>query len=168
MDAADFMRKEMAIANVWQGDIVDLDIEPGSFNVVVVNHVLEHVADLSATLGKVRAALDPKGLLFVGVPNLSSAGYRLHRGMSFLSGRIPTIVDGVEHTFGFTPRSLGSVLHRAGFTVDSIKAYGRGWTRELLLTILREEGPRRASVVTAEAFFHTKLECFARPSADDA
>lgn len=63
--------------------------------------------------------------------------------------KIPGIVDGIEHTFGFTPTTLRLCLQKTGFEVRKIRTFGKGETPSSLLKTLLERGFRKASV----AFF---------------
>lgn len=86
---------------------VILDELPGSetFDLVMLNHVVEHLLDPVATLDAVAAAMRPGGHLFVSVPSL--AGLPEH-------GKLNYAASGV-HIFSYTPAGLQSVLALAGF-----------------------------------------------------
>lgn len=51
------------------GDCYDLPFEPGSFDVVVANEMIEHVDDHDALMAEVRRVLVPGGLFLVSTPN---------------------------------------------------------------------------------------------------
>lgn len=76
-----------------------LDELGGEYDVVVVAHVLEHVADPAAMLGEVARLLAPSGRAFVFVPNRSGLLPRLmrERWMGWVPG---------EHVWHFTPATL--------------------------------------------------------------
>lgn len=64
-------RQESGIA-VHVGDLLDLDLQPASYDAIVLWHVFEHLARPAETLDKVRELLAPGGLLFLALPNLES------------------------------------------------------------------------------------------------
>ena len=52
-------------------------IDAGSYDVVTIWHVLEHLDDPGAALERIHSWLRPRGGLLVGVPNLRSLQARL-------------------------------------------------------------------------------------------
>jgi SAM-dependent methyltransferase len=84
-----------------------------SFDVVTMNHVLEHVADPVATLAECRRLLKPAGRLGVAVPNWSSLGHRVF-------GEHWHALEPPRHLLMFDRRALAGLLGRAGFAVESI------------------------------------------------
>jgi SAM-dependent methyltransferase len=89
---------------------------PGAgFDAIVLWHVLEHLADPTATLVQVHRLLRPGGILLVGVPNFGSGEARLCRDKWFH-------LDVPRHLAHFTPASLGNLLQKSG-----LRLCGRGW-----------------------------------------
>lgn len=81
----------------------------GKFDLIVVNHVLEHVEDPVAFLNRLIEFLAPLGALFVDVPNADS-----YAGPEMLH---------IAHLFHFTPRTLKTTLARAGWQVVSTECH---------------------------------------------
>ena len=77
------------------------------FDVITLNHVLEHLQDPRAELVSLRGLLAPGGILVIGVPNFASA-FRL-----VLGSRWPSLLPS-EHLWHFTPDSLTSLLRKCG------------------------------------------------------
>lgn len=75
---------------------------PGTFDLIHINHVLEHLADPLAALGWLRHWLTPDGLVFVEVPNLE--GVRKQRATLFHDA----------HIWNFTPQTLIALAAKAG------------------------------------------------------
>lgn len=108
-----------AITASWQnrgrGDAIHVvrnatDVE-GTFDVVALSHVLEHVLDPAAFLSAAVALLAPGGTLFVEVPN---------RDERFKSDVFP-------HLLFFSPQSLSALATRLGLDIMMVRTVGRNW-----------------------------------------
>jgi SAM-dependent methyltransferase len=91
-----------------------------SFDVVVMNHVLEHVADPLALLVIVRKLLKPNGCLCLGQTNYLGTVPRLLGARWY--GWAPT-----EHYSHFTLLGIAFLLRRAGFRVKSSRITTLFW-----------------------------------------
>ena len=76
-----------------------LDSQSGTFDAVVMNHVLEHVVDLPRLLSSLQRALGETGLAFIYVPNYTGLLPRI-MGDSWI-GWLP-----MEHVWQFSPASF--------------------------------------------------------------
>lgn len=97
------------INHISVGDLHDFEnLKSGSFGVVTLWHVLEHVYNLTQTLEKLNDILSDNGLLIIAVPNPASddALYYSHFWAAY---------DVPRHLYHFTPRVLKEALKRAGF-----------------------------------------------------
>lgn len=65
-------------ADVDLGDLLDIGLEAASFDVIVMNHVIEHVYDPVATLVECRRLLAPEGKIIIITPNLKSYGHEIY------------------------------------------------------------------------------------------
>ncbi len=87
----------------------DVELPAETFDLVTLNHVLEHVEDPCATLLQLRQWLKPDGLLVVEVPNIEATYHapqnRFHIG----------------HLYNFNPVNLEQLGAKAGLTVDVSK-----------------------------------------------
>ena len=103
-------RDEAALARedgeieVYEGMFGAVALEPESFDLVSIMHVLEHVRRPAETLDQIRGVLKPGGLLFIEVPNTSD----LNMFYDLLL---------FEHLYHFTPETLAWLLARQGFEV---------------------------------------------------
>jgi len=77
------------------------------FDVVVLNHTLEHLKDPLKVLRKVKDILKGGGVVYVDVPNFGSLSSRLYRR------KWPYLLP-EEHVHHFTPSSLGKIFKKAG------------------------------------------------------
>lgn len=88
--------------DVLRGFVGEVALEPASFDVITIWHVLEHTEHPVAVLASLRRALKPGGLLVVEVPNLvarcQSPANRFHEA----------------HLFSFTLETLAASAAKAG------------------------------------------------------
>jgi SAM-dependent methyltransferase len=75
----------LGIETHWADLDQPLDLEDGSFDVVVAGELLEHLRDPQRLVGEVRRVLRPGGTFVASVPN----AYRLKGRLLFLFGRPP-------------------------------------------------------------------------------
>jgi SAM-dependent methyltransferase len=90
------------------GQLSEGTFPPEHFDVVTLNHVIEHVHDPVATLRTCRSVLKPSGRCWVATPNLSAEGHRRY-------GRDWRGLEPPRHLVIFTPSSLAFAFERAGF-----------------------------------------------------
>jgi SAM-dependent methyltransferase len=89
-------------------------VRPGeTIDLIVMFHVLEHLADPSHALRDAAARLRPGGTLVLGVPNVGSWQARF-AGPHWMHLDVP------RHLVHFTPDSLERALRRAGFRLARI------------------------------------------------
>lgn len=85
----------------------------GSFDLVTLNHVLEHIPRPGPFLDEVRRVLAPEGLLFVAVPNVHTWWYYWKKdryGWTFQD----------DHFVHFTTSTLREMVEKHGFAVQEI------------------------------------------------
>jgi SAM-dependent methyltransferase len=107
--AVDVARNELGL-EVFQGDAFLPALDPGSFGMITMYHVLEHLIDPIGTLRRVLELLAPGGLLFVELPNWDSFG-RVVKGAGWKQIKPP------EHINYLNPRSLRVAAERSRFEV---------------------------------------------------
>lgn len=81
-----------------------------NFDVVIMNDLLEHVADPLRTLKIANKLLKKDGLLFIATPNIDSF-------LSKISGKRWLHMKPDEHIYYFTPKTIQAMLKKAGFKV---------------------------------------------------
>ncbi len=87
-----------------------LPFQDGSVDIVMANHVLEHMKEIFWIFREISRVLRTGGRVIVGVPNLAS----FHNRILLLFGRQPTqIKTGSAHVRGFTKRDLTYFLEAA-------------------------------------------------------
>ena len=110
VNAAAVASARAAGLDVREGELAGAGFEPGSFDLVRLWHVLEHLPDPVGTLATARELLRPGGLLVVGVPDFDSP-VRGIAGAAW-SGLQPSY-----HLNHFDRRTLRATAERAGFRV---------------------------------------------------
>jgi 2-polyprenyl-3-methyl-5-hydroxy-6-metoxy-1,4-benzoquinol methylase len=105
--ASAYARDEHGL-NMVTGTLEDASYPDAFFDVIVINHVLEHVTAPIKLLGEAHRILKDDGMLVVGVPNIGSIMARIMRER-WLSLRPE------EHIWHFTPNTLRRLLDRAAF-----------------------------------------------------
>jgi SAM-dependent methyltransferase len=109
------LRRAVAAApgtRVHQASLYRLPLVNESVDVVLCNHVIEHVPDVETTLSELRRVLRPGGLLIVGVPNEGCLMARVRNRVIQRS-----IARATDHVHFFTGRTLDRTLRDAGFDV---------------------------------------------------
>ena len=113
--AADAARSLRGV-EVLLGELPDLGLERGSFDVVTFLHVLEHLDRPAQYLLGAHDLLKPGGVLIVEVPNCASLGFQLLGLRNFC-------LDYPNHLVFFTPPALRGLLERCGFTIENVSRF---------------------------------------------
>jgi len=121
LDAAAARDAQAFCEQVLLGDVetMDLPLEPGSFDVVLLGDVIEHLSDPVDALRRLRRFLRPGGRLVLSTPNVANWAIRL----SLLAGRWRYTDRGIldrTHTHLFTRATLRETIETAGYVVDRI------------------------------------------------
>jgi SAM-dependent methyltransferase len=117
--AAEHARTTFGIRALQEG-VEDLPGRGERFDVVTLNHAIEHFPDALGTLRQLRGILAEGGVLYVEVPNLGSLGRRLlgDRWMGWQAG---------EHVYVFSKRTLVGLVERAGYEIVTAGTFVPGW-----------------------------------------
>jgi SAM-dependent methyltransferase len=91
---------------------------PGTFDVVISNHCLEHVPFPIAALREVRQKMKPNGRLVLVLP---LDDWRARRQRAF------SLDDRDNHLHTWTPRLIGNTLEEAGFTPIEVRIMTHAW-----------------------------------------
>jgi SAM-dependent methyltransferase len=115
------------------GDAVELlDARPAQFDLIHMNHSLEHIPRAAEALLAAKRALAPGGLLYVEVPNefenltfraMAALGRKRKRGSLF--GRSKPVKVPSPHLYFFTKKSLAALARRAEFSSFDVHARRR-------------------------------------------
>lgn len=101
-------------------------IKAGPFDVVRMNHVIEHLSDLDGTMKLLSQILRPDGLVFVQTPNPAS-------GTCKIFGRYWGPLHYPYHTILFTPKGMKDAAKRWDLIVDSVAGamMPTGWSMSI-------------------------------------
>jgi SAM-dependent methyltransferase len=115
--AAEFARQAYGIS-VHQSDLASARFPSGSFDVVTLWDVFEHLYDPLAILTEISRILIPAGVLILRMPSLDSWDARVF-------GRYWAGLDSPRHLAVFSRRTAARILAMAGFNVRSFRTgYG--------------------------------------------
>jgi SAM-dependent methyltransferase len=117
------------------------DLEPGSFDVILLNHVLEHIEEPEELLRSLRTLLGPLGKIFIEVPNVRSLRARL-------SSPILSRKCGFDerhrafpiHLWYFSPHSIATLLRAIGFEPLLVTTTGMGLDELIINETIQESG----------------------------
>ena len=121
--------------------LLALPFADATFDIILCNHVLEHIPEDTQALSELRRVLRPGGLMLIGVPNEGCA-------LAWLRNHVlqPSILKTTDHLHFHTAASLRDRIegagmsvqriHREGFFVPHLRVTGylveRGWGRSIM------------------------------------
>jgi SAM-dependent methyltransferase len=117
------------------GRLEEMGCPDGSFDVVTMNHVIEHVFDPVATLREICRILRPGGTMVAVTPNADSLGLRTY-GPNWRGLEPP------RHIQVFSSQALEAAARKAG--LDSIRVYSTAANAWAVLSVsmqLAEQKP---------------------------
>jgi SAM-dependent methyltransferase len=114
--AAAHGRRELGL-EIRQDTFADADFDAGSFDVITMWDVLEHLHNPRAAVQKAAQLLRPGGALVVRIPHLESLGARLF-------GRYWAGLDAPRHLHIFPRHVLGELMHQAGLDPSEWQCWG--------------------------------------------
>jgi 2-polyprenyl-3-methyl-5-hydroxy-6-metoxy-1,4-benzoquinol methylase len=108
-----FARQHFGIQLV-NGTLQQSSYAPGSFDVVTLQDVIEHISNPFEMLSDVNRLLRPGGIVSLATPNFSSLGRVIYQDDWAL-------ISPVEHLCLFNKKSLFTLLKATGFEVEEYK-----------------------------------------------
>jgi SAM-dependent methyltransferase len=100
-------------AKTITGSLSDLGSETGTFDLIILGSVVEHLQDLNGAMAALKACLAPGGHLYIEVPDASRFKDHVHAPFQEFS---------LEHITYFSPRSLENLL--------GVHAFEQAFTRQ--------------------------------------
>lgn len=89
-----------------------------SFDIITINHVLEHVRNPSEIINESRNLLKKEGLFIVGVPNTRSLSRKIFK-KNWLAYDVP------RHLINYSDKNLSELLKKNGFKIKKIRYNSR-------------------------------------------
>lgn len=133
------------------------DILQNSFDLIIFNHVLEHMANPREVLQKANAILKKDGLIFIDAPNFGGLSARI-LGSSW------QYILPKEHRWHFTPQALSLLLEKAGFKMLYCETHSGVWSygnpaKELWQSLVKLRKRFFTNIITFfPSFIVTKME----------
>jgi SAM-dependent methyltransferase len=129
-DFVQYGRRHLSVEPV-SATLDDADLESESFDAVVMNGLIEHLYEPLAVVSEVKRVLKRDGWFYFDAPNedglymsLGNA-YMRARGKDWVVVLAPTFSP--FHVQGFNPRSLKTLLTKAGFVSREFNVHGEVW-----------------------------------------
>jgi SAM-dependent methyltransferase len=155
-------------AEVRREPLEQSNFAAGSFDVVVLGAVLEHLYNPDQIIKEISRILRPGGALFVDVPNEQGLYYFIGntyervRGRDWVVNLAPTFPP--FHVFGFSPRSLRALLAKHGLRPERWYVYpGRSMVpaRGGLTGLLEQQAARAVTALSRIGSLGTYIETWA-------
>lgn len=104
------------VSGLYLASLLGCPLRDETFDVVLCNHVIEHIQDDAAALRELARILRPDGLLILGVPNEGCAMARLRNGVLQ-----PAIGRSTDHVQFYTADTLEERTRAAGFRTVNLR-----------------------------------------------
>jgi 2-polyprenyl-3-methyl-5-hydroxy-6-metoxy-1,4-benzoquinol methylase len=119
-DVAGLEMREDAVAygksiglNIIHGRIGEAELLSDYYDVIFLNHLIEHVLDPGFILRSLKAPLKPGGRVFLETPNTDCADFTLFKGCS-------GVLHFPRHTYLFNESNMSQLLASCGFTTKKV------------------------------------------------
>jgi 2-polyprenyl-3-methyl-5-hydroxy-6-metoxy-1,4-benzoquinol methylase len=116
-EAREFARQHLGLP-VYE-DLSQCLAQTGPVDAIVLNDLVEHLADPAGLLGSAVAALRPGGVLAIWTPNGGAAGASLASAREWVGFRVD-----LEHLQYFSARSILLLAGKLGLTVEHLETTG--------------------------------------------
>jgi 2-polyprenyl-3-methyl-5-hydroxy-6-metoxy-1,4-benzoquinol methylase len=113
--------------NVIEGVLPQPTLPTGSFDAVVLLHVIEHIPDPGEAIAEIRRLLKKGGHLVVETPRFDSLIFKL------LGRRERSVSNCNGHIYFFTVPTLSKLLEKHGFEIARVDLVGRTLTMDRFL-----------------------------------
>jgi 2-polyprenyl-3-methyl-5-hydroxy-6-metoxy-1,4-benzoquinol methylase len=142
---------------VRRGTLPDPSIPSGSFDVITLWDVIEHVPDPAAIVAECHRLLRPGGVIAMSTPDAGSLPARILKGkwLGFRS------ID--EHLYFFSRATMEAMLARAGFRVARFHDVGKYLTLPRLIERMRFYSRMAALMLRAVDRFLPRLSISVNP-----
>lgn len=120
VEPGDFNQKETKKygLNIEKTDFLNYKSKKEYFDIITMNHVLEHVSEPKIVLEKIKTILKKDGLLILGIPNTDSLAYSIF-------SKDWHQLDVPRHLFDYSNKNIVELLKKKGFSIIKIRYNSR-------------------------------------------
>jgi SAM-dependent methyltransferase len=111
------MAREFSRCQVWLGDFRTVDLPRETYDLVVLNHVFEHLDEPVEAVQRIRALLKPNGRAVLVYPNPDALGAKIF-GRLWFAWEVP------RHLVLVTRDAMAGVSKRGGLSVEHVRTNG--------------------------------------------
>lgn len=124
-----YVKNEHGIENAFVADLLDAGFDDNQFDVVIFNHLIEHLTDPQTYLREIYRILKPNGILCVSTPNIDSISARVF-GKYWQALFVPL------HLVLFSPTTLSQMLKETRFSDFKVSHFSYATNAYILLRSL--------------------------------
>ena len=114
---------KFGLPNLYNKKLTEVHFTDSYFDFIHMNHVLEHMPNLSETLKEIRRILKPRGILMVEVPNEFCC--LLDRFIDLVGLERKPYEIPSPHLWFFSPGTLAKLMRKYGFEVRQVTTVRR-------------------------------------------
>ena len=107
------------IKSFKEADLLKMPYEDDSFDIILCNHVLEHIPDMEKALAEIKRILKPGGKAILNVPNEGCLMAQIRNNI--LQRKILKTTD---HVHFLTKSSFGKFIRNAGLNIERFERRG--------------------------------------------
>ncbi|HLO81541.1 MAG TPA: class I SAM-dependent methyltransferase [Chitinophagaceae bacterium] len=125
-EGARVIAEQRGVSVLPSGELFNIN---GPYDAITMWHVLEHVHDLHPYLEKMRSLLNPGGVIFIAVPNYTSADASEY-------GHCWAAYDVPRHLYHFSPASMNTLMKMHGLQISKMEPM---WFDSFYVSMLSEK-----------------------------
>jgi len=107
------------------------------FDVIYLNHVLEHIGNLNDFISRIKNHLNPGGFILIAVPNIGGKGADSENWIGY---------QFEQHYWHFTPGTLEKIFTKNGFELYKFYTLSGGRLKSFLYKIFNIQGDSLVSI----------------------
>ncbi len=104
--------------NIKKTNLINAKYKKESFDIITINHVLEHINNPNETLQEIKRIIKKNGLLIIGIPNSNSLAYKIFK-KNWHQLDIP------RHLINYSNKNIKILLKKNGFKIIKIRYNSR-------------------------------------------
>ncbi|MHB8134989.1 MAG: class I SAM-dependent methyltransferase [Anaerolineaceae bacterium] len=117
-ECVNYTKSENEIKNIFSGDLIGAGFEENQFDVVIMNHLIEHLTEplKYLYLNEINRILKPSGLISISTPNIDSLSVKVFR-------RYWQALFVPLHLTLFSHDTLSHMLQKTGYSLSKVSHY---------------------------------------------